>query len=610
MSSHSSIHGNNAVGVTVVDVDMFDFEVSGFHCNGCLDVHLLRVNIGPNLQHVPFNARLSQAQQLVAHCKRALTSSQLSTVVPTAAQKTLQETCDELEQEIEEAIANPENCVPGTCQFANTDPSGPDGSAVYGVAMVGRPGNGPIVGPFHSAEPLQGNEPEFIEWVLAEEGESCSQKCTLGCAEEELNMSSQNDIFQLAERIGIHCTKARTTTFFASPAFFEGKCYYRFSGSTCGSTHSTRQRMCPCKTNLARYKVVDNPTGAYVNAELPGKCPSGFVDITSWSQCQEAAEKLGFTLQTAQTSATRTCVHKDGSAYFTNTFNSFIFTQDRICQRPIYTDHAEHTLKLEEVAVKELKLGAQEIIHVFQNSDGTNDIKGPFAGVFDHSFSTVDGKFGNFQYNSLAALKMGICVLTTGEMTCTPELWQPLSQFFMGQETLASALGSHATPIGCNGDAMNHQHKGIVGIRVEDIEYLKMWRVSMRDFVSDGQRIDDNAQFSCTNRFDGGDVYGLVVGGVNKITSQYTRIKHINSDHGRAVGIAYTGRVPNFDLMHLVKIWGVNGADNAEATIDSTNVNCPFSNEKLVRLKWKEVGSSSCMAYQNHDLCDGPISCN
>lgn len=60
LSAHHSIHGNDNTGVTVENVQMYDFEVAGVALNGGSDVELEGLNIGPSLQGT-FRAGLSAA---------------------------------------------------------------------------------------------------------------------------------------------------------------------------------------------------------------------------------------------------------------------------------------------------------------------------------------------------------------------------------------------------------------------------------------------------------------------------------------------------------------------------------------------------------------------
>lgn len=63
-SSHAGIHGNGVTGLKVVDVTIKDFEVAGIHCNGCKDVSIDEVEVGPSASSVPALATFSNARFL------------------------------------------------------------------------------------------------------------------------------------------------------------------------------------------------------------------------------------------------------------------------------------------------------------------------------------------------------------------------------------------------------------------------------------------------------------------------------------------------------------------------------------------------------------------
>ncbi len=48
-SSHSGIHGNGVTGLTIFNVNIRDFEVSGIHCNGCKNVEITDSKVGPSM---------------------------------------------------------------------------------------------------------------------------------------------------------------------------------------------------------------------------------------------------------------------------------------------------------------------------------------------------------------------------------------------------------------------------------------------------------------------------------------------------------------------------------------------------------------------------------
>lgn len=72
LSSHSGIHGNGVVGLTIHDVTIKDFEVSGIHCNGCKEVDISDCTVGPSSQQVPALATFSNARFLQFFTKRLI----------------------------------------------------------------------------------------------------------------------------------------------------------------------------------------------------------------------------------------------------------------------------------------------------------------------------------------------------------------------------------------------------------------------------------------------------------------------------------------------------------------------------------------------------------
>lgn len=65
LSAHHSIHGNDNRRVVISNVCMDNFEVAGVAINGCNDLLIEQCRIGPNLQNVKVNARVSQSHFLL-----------------------------------------------------------------------------------------------------------------------------------------------------------------------------------------------------------------------------------------------------------------------------------------------------------------------------------------------------------------------------------------------------------------------------------------------------------------------------------------------------------------------------------------------------------------
>ena len=50
LTSHHSIHGNYAKGITLIDLQIKDFEVAGIALNGFDDLTIENVDVGPNCE--------------------------------------------------------------------------------------------------------------------------------------------------------------------------------------------------------------------------------------------------------------------------------------------------------------------------------------------------------------------------------------------------------------------------------------------------------------------------------------------------------------------------------------------------------------------------------
>jgi len=610
MSSHSSIHGNNAIDIKVVNVTMKDFEVSGFHCNGCDGVSLVDVVVGPSLQFVPYNARLSAAQQIVRQCKKNA-HKYINVKLPIPDKKLLIEVCNELEAEIEEALNNPHECVsnPHKCQFANLDPTGPDGSAVYGIAIVGRENHGPIIGPMYTNEAMSEDDVELIEWTLADEGETCSSTCLKGCSQGSFLTGADDEVSEgyqhiLSSRLGLGCKHVEMFSQGNPSINDEDTCFFSSKASCTAraSKYVEGRSLCPCKTGLAHYHLAKHGSTA-----MGSKCPGGFQNIVTEKDCHEFAETSGLAVKTGvRRDATDPLCEQQGRFVVFHPVAPTNFDGLKVCMRPTRLTHDTPTVSLHRVTVKDLTLAAQEIIHVKPMVGGKPSVvRGPYAGILDFAFMTKDGMLGEYVYNSLSVAKYGLCL--AGEFkTCSPELYEPLKKFFAGEETLHSAIETSVQPIGCNGDAMNHGHKGIVGIRLQKMDFVQMEKVIMKDFVSTGLRQLQMHQLKCDQGFQGGDAYGMVVGGVNKITANTISVKHVTSEHGLAAGVGFSGRIPNWDLAHKMHISAVNGA--VAKVAETGHLNCPFSKGKGVVLKWDSIDFDQRRCpFAYHDMCENQL---
>ncbi len=51
LTSHHSIHGNNINTLIISDINMHNFDVTGFGCNGCKDVSIMDTIVGPKYEY-------------------------------------------------------------------------------------------------------------------------------------------------------------------------------------------------------------------------------------------------------------------------------------------------------------------------------------------------------------------------------------------------------------------------------------------------------------------------------------------------------------------------------------------------------------------------------
>jgi len=391
----------------------------------------------------------------------------------------------------------------------------------------------------------------------------------------------------------------------------DGDCRYKLNGGTCAGSDPNLRRLCPCKTGLTKYEQTPEVVNPYDESVTEKKCGPGFVAIRDRNACKLAAEQLGadfkFTGWYLVNSGGLCWIWKYDDEPHEVRFLGGSETGMPVCVRP-FSDFAPveeeeyktPTVELYRVVVKDLSLNAHELPAVKAND---NIIRGPFGGLLDHKWATQDGNFGMWQYNTLAAAKFGLCRVTTNDnsqwwhhKTCTADLWEPLENFLLGQETLEAAMGG-IDQVGCGGDGMAHVNKGVVGIRIEDVPYAKLGRVYARHFESFGSR---PASSPCNDLTDehmrGSDVYGLVMGGVDKLDAERVIVKHLESTDGAASGIAFSGRMPNWDLAHTLGVRHVNGVVEPSLVTDASDLSCPFSGEKPSQWKWRHMndGPSQC----------------
>merc|ERR1719473_2009578 len=143
-SSHHGIHGNSAQGVTIKDSVIKDFEVGGIHCNGCSNVHIQGVKIGPSMKET-YQAFLSQSNFL-DHLMNSLMPMNPEINVH---RKDAKVTIRGVEHSVHDVFMTLHNALhafytsgetPDLPIFRDTghatDPKGlPDGSAVYGIVI-------------------------------------------------------------------------------------------------------------------------------------------------------------------------------------------------------------------------------------------------------------------------------------------------------------------------------------------------------------------------------------------------------------------------------------------------------------------------------------------
>merc|ERR1719473_2601234 len=143
-SSHHGIHGNSAQGVTIKNMVIKDFEVAGIHFNGCSNVHIQGVKIGPSLKET-YQAYLSQSN-FIDHLMNSLMPMNPEINVH---RKDAKVTLRGVEQSVHDVFMTLHSALHAFYTSgvltdlpifrdtgSETDPTGlPDGSAVYGIVI-------------------------------------------------------------------------------------------------------------------------------------------------------------------------------------------------------------------------------------------------------------------------------------------------------------------------------------------------------------------------------------------------------------------------------------------------------------------------------------------
>lgn len=137
-SSHHGIHGNDNRGVTLRNIQVYDFEVGGVALNGATDVHIEDADIGPSLDRA-FSAFLSQTIFL-DHLANTLLPThpdlrqyvQTTFVTLRGERKTVKSVFGELRQELEAYLSSGQGALQ---PLIGDGQRLPDGSAMYGVML-------------------------------------------------------------------------------------------------------------------------------------------------------------------------------------------------------------------------------------------------------------------------------------------------------------------------------------------------------------------------------------------------------------------------------------------------------------------------------------------
>ena len=69
LSSHHGIHGNNANNIWIHDINIRNFDVAGIACNGCTNVKIENVIVGPQNNEIPTLGRYTHSRAFIPRLK-------------------------------------------------------------------------------------------------------------------------------------------------------------------------------------------------------------------------------------------------------------------------------------------------------------------------------------------------------------------------------------------------------------------------------------------------------------------------------------------------------------------------------------------------------------
>jgi len=134
LSSHHSIHGNNATKVVLENLTMYDFEIGAVSLNGCTGVVISNIDINHNYKNVKLKATYSQSRFLMRYVKTIINDNVGTTIDINGSSLTGEQIRDNLQTEMDETynqVINDENI--SSTLFKN-DSLLPDGCC-YGIVV-------------------------------------------------------------------------------------------------------------------------------------------------------------------------------------------------------------------------------------------------------------------------------------------------------------------------------------------------------------------------------------------------------------------------------------------------------------------------------------------
>ena len=148
ISSHHGIHGNYAQNVYIHDLEIQHFDVAGIACNGCKNIRIERVSIGPQNNQIPTLGRYTHARAFLPRLKHLNDKFGQETIkFYNREQTTVSALCQRMVQQMDmiylnwihnkEYDDNDEEWIAAKKIFKN--PTGwMDGGSSYGLVINGR----------------------------------------------------------------------------------------------------------------------------------------------------------------------------------------------------------------------------------------------------------------------------------------------------------------------------------------------------------------------------------------------------------------------------------------------------------------------------------------